>query len=106
MVSTVVAKYLPVRRLVSDASVGGFELGPLGPGSCYPKPGRGDVKALKCGCNTVIYRLVNLVPSPCALDDRDTPPPSLYSACAACQNASMGTWAGWRENCGSVSVGQ
>jgi len=106
MVSTGVAKYLSLRYLVTDASVGGFELGPLDPGSCYPKPGQGDAKALKCGCNSVIYRLVNLVLFFCTLNGRDIPPPSLYSACAACQNVSMGTWTGWSENCDSVYVTQ
>jgi len=95
-----------VRRLVTDASVAGFELGPADPITCYPIPDKGDAKALKCSCNTVIYRLVHLTPYFSTSDESDIPHPSLYSACAACQNVSLGTWTKWSENCDSVYVTQ
>lgn len=81
-------------------------MGPIDPSTCYSVPGKGDAKALKCGCNTVIYRLVHLVLYFFTSDESDIPPPSLYAACTACQNVVLGTWTGWSENCDSVYVSQ
>ncbi|KAF9777882.1 hypothetical protein BJ322DRAFT_1025455 [Thelephora terrestris] len=63
-----------------------YELEPLKPGSMYTEPGKNDTKGLRCGCNTVIY--------------------SLYSACDACQNATVKSWGEWNQNCDAVYVAQ
>lgn len=63
-----------------------YDLAPLKPGSVYTEPGKNDTNGLKCDCNTIIY--------------------NLYSACEACQNASVKPWDQWSQNCDAVYVAQ
>lgn len=96
----------PLRtRWLTLLSVETYELGPLKPGSVYTIPAKNDTRGLKCDCNTVIYRSVCLF-SLCAWDGAYILPPSLYSACEACQNASTRAWGQWNQNCDAVYVAQ
>lgn len=52
--------YFPFETsLLIDALADGYELEPLAPDSRYTEPGKGDTKDLRCGCNTIIYRLAH-----------------------------------------------
>jgi len=92
-------------HILTDLLADVYELGPLEPDSWYTEPQEGDAEDLKCGCNTIIYRSVLSVLSFCVSDESHVPP-SLYSACTACQDISPQVWSQWNKNCDAVYVTQ
>jgi len=97
--------FLLQKSLLIDVLADVYELGPFAPDSWYTEPEKGDTEGLKCGCNTIIYRLVHSGFAFVSVENRN-PRPSLYSACTACQNISTQTWTKWNQNCDAVYVTQ